>query len=88
MAVVLGVEYNKLFDCGRNDKKCDQAYVDSELDKIYDLGIRSVFPVHRHDNAFGGAKAGGIEWMYLSNKLDSGYFSHLIELALPWKNHA
>jgi microsomal dipeptidase-like Zn-dependent dipeptidase len=69
MAIVLGVEASELFNCGLSDLfegvlagtslsdanfKCDLNDVDRELDALYDLGVRSIFPIHRFDNKFGG----------------------------------
>jgi microsomal dipeptidase-like Zn-dependent dipeptidase len=52
LAVVLGTEVPSLFGC--KPGACDEAYVQSQLDHYYNLGVRHVFPVHNTDNAFGG----------------------------------
>jgi hypothetical protein len=87
LAVVLGVEYGTLFDCRiGQEAKCTPEYVDEELDKLYDMGIRSVYPLHRFDNAFGGTRtAGGTTnaWMNLTNKMNTGLIDHVIDLFLP-----
>jgi microsomal dipeptidase-like Zn-dependent dipeptidase len=57
LAVVLGIEVDKLFGCGKN--QCDAATVDAQLDKYYGLGVRHLIPVHFADNAFGGYALGG-----------------------------
>ncbi|MDX1692572.1 MAG: hypothetical protein R3208_02330 [Ketobacteraceae bacterium] len=85
LAVVLGSEYSTLFDCSSSNESCDEAFIDQELDKLYDMGIRSVFPIHRFDNAFGGAQYNGITWMHISSKLDTGHVDHLTDLVNPWK---
>jgi microsomal dipeptidase-like Zn-dependent dipeptidase len=56
LAVVLGIEVDKLFGCGKN--QCDAATVDAQLDKYYGLGVRHLIPVHFADNAFGGYALG------------------------------
>lgn len=56
MAVLMGIEASELFNCGLKDQTCSQAYVDAQLQKYYDLGVRAVFPIHRFDNQFGGAR--------------------------------
>jgi hypothetical protein len=58
LAVVLGIEVSEVLDCGQfnGTPKCDAAQVDHELDKLYDAGVRSLFPVHKFDNALGGTK--------------------------------
>ena len=87
LAVVLGVEYNTLFDCRvGQEAKCTAEYVDEELDKLYDLGIRSVYPIHRFDNAFGGTRiqgGTGGAYMNLTNKMNTGDIDHVIDLFLP-----
>ena len=58
LAVVLGIEVSEVLDCGQFNgaPKCDTAQIDRELDKLYDAGVRSMFPVHKFDNALGGTK--------------------------------
>ena len=86
LAVVLGVEYNTLFDCREGVDFCTPEYVDQELDKLYDLGLRSAYIIHRFDNAFGGTRPGGgtgNAWMNLTNKMNTGKIDHVIDLFLP-----
>lgn len=85
LAVVLGSEYGNLFDCRSSNVHCDEAYIDRELDKLYDLGVRAVFPIHRFDNAFGGALYEGVTWMHLSSKLSTGNVDHLTDMVNPGK---
>ena len=56
LAVVLGIEVSEVLDCGQylDQPKCDTAQIDRELDKLYAAGVRSMFPVHKFDNALGG----------------------------------
>ena len=56
LAVVLGIEVSEVLDCGLSDgePQCDAAQVDEGLDELHELGVRSVFPVHKFDNALGG----------------------------------
>lgn len=88
LAVILGAEHGTLFDCALNAKSCDQAHIDQKLDELYELGIRSVFPIHRFDNAFGGARpqsgAAGA-WMHLTSKISSSKVDHLLDLLNPAK---
>ena len=57
LAVVMGVETSQLFDClYRNGVEiCTEEQIDSGLEEVWNLGVRSLFPVHKFDNAFGGA---------------------------------
>jgi hypothetical protein len=56
LAVVMGVETSQPFDCLYRDgvEICTEAQIDSGLEELWDLGVRSLFPVHKFDNAFGG----------------------------------
>ncbi|MDQ6886127.1 MAG: membrane dipeptidase [Gemmatimonadota bacterium] len=63
LAVVLGIEVDKLFDCNQplqgtlsvlNGRTCNADTVDAQLARYYQMGVRHLFPVHIADNAFGG----------------------------------
>lgn len=56
LAVVLGVEVSEVLDCGRtgDTPTCTKAQIDRNLDELHALGVRSLFPVHKFDNALGG----------------------------------
>jgi len=54
LAVVLGVEASETFNCGEKDS-CDVNTVESALNELYDLGVRSIFPTHKSDNKLGGS---------------------------------
>lgn len=58
LAVVLGIEVSEVLNCGQfnGTPKCDAAQIDRELDRLYAAGVRSVFPVHKFDNALGGTR--------------------------------
>jgi microsomal dipeptidase-like Zn-dependent dipeptidase len=58
LAMVLGVEVSEVLDCGQfNDvPRCTPEQIDSELDKLRSIGVASLFPVHKFDNALGGVK--------------------------------
>jgi hypothetical protein len=61
LAVVMGVEVSRIFGCGvkSGDPQCSAKDIDTGLDEIRALGIRSFFPIHKFDNAFGGTKMDG-----------------------------
>lgn len=56
LAVVIGVETSQPFDCLYRDgvELCSEAQIESGLEELWNLGVRSMFPVHKFDNAFGG----------------------------------
>jgi hypothetical protein len=58
LAVIEGVEVSRIFGCGEqhNVPECGPAQVDAGLKEIHALGVRTFFPVHEFDNAFGGTK--------------------------------
>jgi hypothetical protein len=61
LAVVMGVETSQPFDCLYVDgvEQCSFEQIDRGLQELWDLGVRSMFPVHKFDNAFGGTAMDG-----------------------------
>ncbi|MFW7378988.1 MAG: hypothetical protein ACOH5I_09300 [Oligoflexus sp.] len=88
LAVVLGSEYGTLFDCREGAKQCSEDYIDSKLEELHQMGVRSVFPIHRFDNAFGGTRpqgGTGGAWMHLTSKISTSRIEHLLDLINPAK---
>jgi hypothetical protein len=58
LAVIEGIEVSRIFGCGEvNDvPQCNESQIDAGLKEVHDLGVRTFFPVHEFDNAFGGTK--------------------------------
>jgi microsomal dipeptidase-like Zn-dependent dipeptidase len=58
LAVVLGVEESEVLDCGQFEDipRCTPEQIDAELDQLQSIGVRSLFPIHKFDNALGGVK--------------------------------
>ncbi|HZR35089.1 MAG TPA: hypothetical protein VFA75_06905 [Nevskia sp.] len=61
LAVVLGIEISHLFNCdvkqlagGPEIDGCTKADIDTQIDRLYNLGVREMFPVHEFNNALGG----------------------------------
>ena len=57
LALVLGVEVSEVLDCGQfngDRRSATAAQIDRELDELHALGVQSLFPVHKFDNALGG----------------------------------
>jgi len=56
MAVILGVEASKALNCGEflGVAECSRDEIVERLDRLYAMDVRSLFPVHKFDNAFGG----------------------------------
>jgi hypothetical protein len=79
LAVVEGIEVSRIFGCGEHFgvPECDRAKVDAGLKEIRDLGVRTFFPVHKFDNAFGGTKMDSGETgavVNAGNHLETGQF--------------
>jgi len=78
LAVVLGIEVSKLFNCGEflGVAECSREELVQRLDAAYDLGVRHIFPIHKFDNAFGGVvpdEALGIGTiLYVGNVAETG----------------
>jgi len=56
LAMVLGIEVSEVLNCGQfnGTPHCTAAQIDAELDRLHAIGVRSLFPVHKFDNALGG----------------------------------
>lgn len=61
LAVVLGLEFAHIFNCkltvnpdGSETSGCDQAEIDKQIDAIYNLGVRQLFPFHDINSSLGG----------------------------------
>lgn len=85
MAVFLALEFDTIFGVredyiGQYEKgeiskeDCDQKLMDieSQLDKYYNLGVRSIFPLHALNNGFGGCQLYQGEIFSIMNKLKVG----------------
>jgi microsomal dipeptidase-like Zn-dependent dipeptidase len=71
MAVVLGIETSEIFGCGGSAQlpRCSREQIVAGLDEIEEMGVASVFPIHKFDNALGGVR------------FDSGTFGAAINAA-------
>jgi hypothetical protein len=79
LAVVEGIEVSDLFHCGETlgVPHCGTGQIDAGLKEIRGLGVSTFFPVHKFDNAFGGAKMDTGETGLLvngGNHLETGQF--------------
>jgi hypothetical protein len=79
LAVVEGIEVSRIFGCGEHSDapECDKAQIDAGLREIRGLGVRTFFPVHEFDNAFGGTKMIGGDLgivVNAGNRLETGNF--------------
>ncbi len=78
LAVVLGIEISKLFNCGEflGLPECSREELIQRLDAAHAMGVRHIFPIHKFDNAFGGVvpdEALGIGTvLYVGNLAETG----------------
>jgi hypothetical protein len=74
LAVIIGVEMSQPFDCLYRDgvEECSFEQIDQGLQEVWDLGVRSMFPVHKFDNAFGGTA------------MDDGFTGVLVNIGNKW----
>ena len=84
LAVVIGIENSKLFNCGvyndRPDPGCDRASIDRQLDEVYKLGVRDMELVNKFDNALAGvAGDSGSTGLVVNaaNRNETGKFWHM-----------
>ena len=84
LAVVIGIENSKLFNCGvyndRPDPGCDRGSIDRQLDEVYKLGVRDMELVNKFDNALAGVagdsgSTGAV--VNAANRNETGKFWHM-----------
>ncbi len=58
LAVIEGIEVSRIFGCGEvsGAPQCNTSQIDAGLNLVRNLGVRTFFPVHEFNNAFGGTK--------------------------------
>lgn len=61
LAVIPGVEFANIFNCklvfnpdGSESSGCDKAEIDRQIDELYKLGVRQLYPFHDVNSALGG----------------------------------
>lgn len=54
MAVLMGVEASETFNCGIKDA-CSTDTIEAQLNELYDMGIRTLYPSHKFDNQLAGS---------------------------------
>ncbi len=81
LAVVLGIEISHLFNCKVLQPgglfevaSCDNEEIDTQLNRLTDLGVRQMFPLHEFDNGLGGNGIFDGLILNVGNFLDTGSF--------------
>jgi microsomal dipeptidase-like Zn-dependent dipeptidase len=73
LAVILGMEVDNIGNFNKPGAVVNQATVKAEIQRLYDKGVRYVFPIHLVNNKFGGA-AVYEDLFNFSNKYSTGSF--------------
>jgi hypothetical protein len=79
LAVILGIESSRLFQCRELEglAQCAEKDIDAGLDEMYDLGVRQMEIVNKFDNALTGvAGDGGTTGLVVNNgnKYETGHY--------------
>jgi hypothetical protein len=82
LAVIEGIEVSRLFGCGETNgvPQCNESQINAGLQEVHKLGVRTFFPIHEFNNAFGGTKmiSGDLGVLInAGNKLETGSFWNL-----------
>jgi hypothetical protein len=82
LAVIEGIEVSRIFGCGETDgvPQCNESQIDAGLKEVHELGVRTFFPIHEFNNAFGGTKmiSGDLGVLInAGNRLETGSFFNL-----------
>ncbi len=71
LAVILGMEVDNIGNFNKNNVVCNEATVKTEINRLYDKGVRYIFPIHLTDNKFGGTAVYNDLFNY-ANKFSTG----------------
>ncbi len=75
LAVILGMEVDKIGNFGKPGVKTDEAAVRAEIRRLHAKGVRYAFPIHLIDNAFGGTAVYKVLFNYANYNQNGRYFS-------------
>ena len=79
LAVIMGIEVSKLFDCGIQNRQpeCSKQQIDERLAEVYDMGVRQMELINKFDNALGGVAGDSGDTGVVTNtgnKYETGQF--------------
>jgi hypothetical protein len=79
LAVILGIEVSKLFDCGLEGERaeCTAEQIDRRLDEVHAMGVRDMELVNKFDNALAGVAGDSGETgvvVNTGNRIETGKF--------------
>jgi microsomal dipeptidase-like Zn-dependent dipeptidase len=76
LAIVLGVEMDNIGNLHQVKNLTDQA-VEAEIQRLFDKGVRYIFPIHVTDNVFGGTAIYEPFFNY-ANRRESGHYWDMV----------
>lgn len=82
LAVILGIEVDKLGNFGKPGIETNEQAVREEIHRLHQLGVRYIFPIHLIDNAFGGSAVYNLLFT-LSNRNQNGVFPSITQASDP-----
>ncbi|HYH89206.1 MAG TPA: Coagulation factor 5/8 type domain-containing protein [Solirubrobacteraceae bacterium] len=79
LAVILGIEVSKLFDCGLDNERaeCTAEQIDRRLDEVHAMGVRDMELVNKFDNALAGVAGDSAETGLVvnnGNRIETGKY--------------
>jgi len=84
LAAIIGLEDSSLFDCADNNGKCTNEHIARKVDEYYKKGVRTLFTVHKFDNAFASPNVDMKTVMNAGSFVQNGHFFKMA--ACPTKN--
>lgn len=82
IAIILGMEVDKLGNFGKPGVRTDEAAVKAEIQRLFGKGIRYIFPIHLIDNVFGGSAMYKM-LMNMANRRQNGAFFSIMHSPDP-----
>lgn len=86
MAAIIGLENSNLFNCVDTNPLCTKEYIARKVDEYYKKGVRTMFTIHKFDNAFGSPNADGGTLINVGNFLQNGRFFNMETCESPLVN--
>lgn len=74
LAVILGMEVDKLGNIGKPGVPADAAAVRAEIRRLHQKGIRYVFPIHLINNSFGGTAVYNMMFSFANKRANGAHF--------------
>ncbi|MBI2733175.1 MAG: membrane dipeptidase [Aquabacterium sp.] len=86
MAAIIGLENSNLFNCLDTNPLCTKEYIARKVDEYYKKGVRTMFTIHKFDNAFGSPNVDGGTLINVGNFIENGRFFNMETCESPLVN--